>query len=257
MSIWHLTREAEACMAASSEVFLVDQSFGVAEHIAKLGPKVHNLLDEYKEGGSRLETYRAMAAKVVAAAMENPPVSFAVYGHPTVYVYPSKLIRKAAHYLGLRVHTAAAVSSFDTMLIDLNIDPGLYGLQIYDANAVLAEHRKLDPEVPCLLLQVDAVESVFHTAAPNRPRRFRRLQEHLLQFYPPSHVVTSVRSSTFPIFEPELVHFELQHFANEFADRRLAGTLYLPPSKAAEFDQELVQEIYDPLHVNRITYPQD
>lgn len=254
MSVWHLTREAEACMSESSQVFLVDPGFGVAEHIAKLGPKVHNLLDEYKDGSSRLDTYRSMAAKVVAAAMDSPPVSLAVYGHPTLFVYPSTLIRRAAKYLGLRVHTAAAVSSFDTMLIDLDLDPGMNGLQIYDANAVLVERRKLDPEVPCLLLQVDAVESAFHTVAPSRPSRFRRLQEHLLLFYPPDHVVTNVRSASFPIFEPELIRFEVQNLGNEFADKRLGGTVYLPPARHSEFDEELARQIYDPLHVNRITY---
>jgi hypothetical protein len=177
-----------------------------------------------------------------------------VYGHPTLFVYPSTLIRRAAKYLGLRVHTAAAVSSFDTMLIDLDLDPGMNGLQIYDANAVLVERRKLDPEVPCLLLQVDAVESAFHTVAPSRPSRFRRLQEHLLLFYPPDHVVTNVRSASFPIFEPELIRFEVQNLGNEFADKRLGGTVYLPPARHSEFDEELARQIYDPLHVNRITY---
>jgi hypothetical protein len=257
MSVWHLTRETEDCLRASSQVFLIDPGFGVERHISNLGPKVHNLLDEYKEGTSRLDSYRAMAAKVVAAAMDKPPVSLAVYGHPTLFVYPSTLIRRAAKYLGLRVHTAAAVSSFDTMLIDLDIDPGKYGLQMYDANAILVEHRKLDPEVPCLLLQVDAVESVFHITGKSRPSRFKRLQEHLMQFYPPEHVVTNIRSSSFPIFEPEQHHFQLQHLGKEFAEKGLGGTVYLPPARDAHLDIDLAHEMYDPLHVNRISYSQD
>jgi uncharacterized protein YabN with tetrapyrrole methylase and pyrophosphatase domain len=257
MGIWHLTREAEACMRASSQVFMVDPGFGVADYIAGLGPAVHNLISEYKDRQNRLDTYRTMAARVVAAALEEPPVSLVVYGHPTFLVYPSTLIRKAARLLDLRVHTAAGISSLDTMLIDLDLEPGMNGLQIYDANAVLVEHRKLDPEVPCLLLQVEAVESVFHMEAASRPSRFRRLTEHLLQFYPGDHVVTSIRSSSFPIFEPELIHFQLQELGNEFADKRLGGTVYLPSSRHSEFDEDLAREIYDPLHVNRITYSQE
>src|SRR5215467_7586980 len=209
VGVWHLTREAEACIRASSQVFLVDPGFGVAEHIAGLGPTVHDLIGEYEDRHSRIDTYRTMAARVISAAMEEPPVSLAVYGHPTLFVYPSTLIRKAARLLDLRVHTVAGISSLDTMLIDLDLDPGMNGLQIYDANAVLVEHRKLDPEVPCLLLQVDAVESAFHTVAASRPSRFRRLVEHLLEFYPPDHIVTNIRSASFPIFEPELIQFEL------------------------------------------------
>jgi hypothetical protein len=257
LNIWHLTREIEACLRESKQVFLVDPGFGVAEYIAGLGPKVHNLLVEYKNGGSRLDTYRTMAARVVAAAMDTPPVSFAVYGHPTFLVYPSTLIRKAAKYLGLHVHTASAVSSFDTMLIDLDLDVGRYGLQMYDANTVLVDRRKLDPEVPCMLLQVDAVESAFHTVGKSRPSRFRRLQDHLLQFYPPNHVLTNVRSASFPIYRPGLVQFELQNMGAEFADKRLGGTVFIPPARKPEADLELSREIFDPLHINRITFPQE
>ena len=125
-----------------------------------------------------------------------------------------------------------------------------------NSNAVLVEHRKLDPEVPLLLLQVDAVESAFHILAPSRPSRFRRLQDHLLRFYPPNHIITNIRSASYPIFEPELIHFEVQNLGNEFADKKLGGTVYLPPAKHAEFDESLAREIYDPLHVNRISFPQ-
>jgi hypothetical protein len=254
LGVWHLTREAEACLGRSSQCFLVDPGYGIAEHIAELGPRVHNLLEEYQEGGSRIDTYRKMSARVVEAALEEPPVSLAVYGHPTLFVYPTTLIRAAAPHLGLEVEVVAGISSLDTMLIDLDLDPGMNGLQLYDANAVLVERRRLDPEVPCLLLQVDAVESAFHSEAASRPSRFKRLRDHLLQFYPEDHLVTNLRSTSFPIFEPLRVSFELRELPEQIAERRLGGTLYLPPARHAEFDEELAREIYDPFHLNRITY---
>src|SRR5207302_462446 len=81
VSVWHLTREAEACLQQSRHAFLIDPGYGIAEHVAGLGPRIHNLLGEYHEGENRLDTYRAMAARVVAMALEDPPVSLAVYGH--------------------------------------------------------------------------------------------------------------------------------------------------------------------------------
>jgi uncharacterized protein YabN with tetrapyrrole methylase and pyrophosphatase domain len=254
VGVWQLTREAEACLRRSRECFLVDPGYGVGEHIAALGPRVHNLIEEYQEGGNRIDTYRQMSARVVAAALDEPPVSLAVYGHPTLFVYPTTLIREAAKHLGLEVEVVAGISSLDTMLIDLDLEPGMNGLQLYDANAILVERRRLDNEVPCLLLQVDAVESAFHSEAPSRPSRFQRLRDHLLQFYPEDHLVTSVRSASFPIFEPQLVDFELGSLPKQMAERRLGGTLYVPPASHAEFDERLAREIYDPFHLTRITY---
>ena len=225
VGVMHLTREAEAALAASSHVFLVDPGFGVAKHVESLGPQVHNLLGAYHEGRSRIETYLDMASSVVDAALENPPVSLAVYGNPAFFVYPSTLIRRAAEALDLVVHVVPGISSLDTVLIDLDIDAGQSGLQLYEATALLVENRRLDPEVPCLVLQVDAVESVFHTNAPNASSRFGRLQQHLMSFYPADHLVTNVRSATFPIFGPELTTFPLCELSSRYADHQLGGTL--------------------------------
>lgn len=254
LGVWHLTREAEAALSASRHVFLVDPAYGVAEHIARLGPEVHNLLGQYEEGRNRIEIYHEMAARVTAMALDEPPVSLAVYGHPTLFVYPSSLIRRAARHLNLEVQTVAGISSLDTMLIDLDLEPGMSGLQIHEANAILVERRPLDVEVPCLLLQVDAVESAYHTAAPSRASRFRRLQTHLLESYPADHLVTMIRSSSFPIFEPERTTFALQDLAEELASKQLGGTLFIPAARAASFDEELARQVYDPLHLTRITY---
>jgi uncharacterized protein YabN with tetrapyrrole methylase and pyrophosphatase domain len=255
LGVWQLTREAEACLAESRKVFLVDATYGVAEHIESLGAEVINLLPEYVEGGSRIDTYRTMAARALDAALDTPPVSLAVYGHPSLLVYPTSLVRKAARHLGLVVHTVPGISSIDTMLIDLDLDPGLNGLQIYEANTLIVEDRPIDVEVPCLLLQVDAIETAFHTANPSRPSRFRRLVDHLLRFYPPEQEVINVRSSSFPIFAPELISFPLSELGEQFATKHLGGTVYIPKLHEPSYAEDLVRNIFDPLHLNRITLP--
>lgn len=254
MGIWHLTKETEACLQASRHVFLIDHGYGIAQYIANLGPTVHNLLPEYTEGANRLDIYRTMAAKVLAQALEERPVSFAVYGHPNFFVYPSTLIKQGAEHLNLTVHTAAAVSCFDTMLIDLNLDPAMNGLQIYEANALIVENRKLDIEVPCLLLQVDAVESAYFTASSSKIDRFLRFQQHLLQFYPPDHMVTNVRSASFPIYSPELITFRIDQVAQEYASKNLGGTLYVPKARHTVLNEDIVKQVFDPEYLKQISF---
>src|SRR3712207_7666258 len=55
--------------------------------------------------------------------------------------------------------------------------------------------RPLLPDVPCILWQIGAVETVLHSTAPSTQARFRRLQDHLGEFYPEDHEVRAVFSS--------------------------------------------------------------
>jgi hypothetical protein len=64
-------------------------------------PDVIDLGMLYERAG-RLPTYHRMAAEVVSAAVEDPPVCLATYGHPWVYCQPTTLITECAA-LGLRV----------------------------------------------------------------------------------------------------------------------------------------------------------
>jgi uncharacterized protein YabN with tetrapyrrole methylase and pyrophosphatase domain len=145
IGVRHLTREAEDCLRASRTVYFVDHGFGVPEYLAGLGPRPVSLLSEYEEGRNRIETYRRMAAAVIDGALTDPPVCFATYGHPTVFVYPSLLIQRAAAVLDLRVHIVPGISIFDTAFIDLGLDPGLTGLQVFEATALLVDNRPLQP----------------------------------------------------------------------------------------------------------------
>jgi Tetrapyrrole (Corrin/Porphyrin) Methylases len=256
MGIWHLTHEAENCIKASKQVFIVDHGFGVSDYLQTLCPKVTSLLGEYEEGLNRLETYRSMAAAVIAAALEDGPVCFAPYGHPVMYVYPTMLIRNAAKLLGLRLHIAPGISIFDTMLVDLDFDPGLTGVQIYEATALLIENRQLQPDVPCVLLQVDAIESGLFSRAPSAPRRFIRLQEHLLRFYPPEHSVIGLLSSTFPLVPALKREFPLSELPERLAETPLGGTLFIPPiGKRGRGNEEILSQLFDQEYLAEITRP--
>lgn len=254
MAVFQTTREAEEAIRSCNHALYVDHSLGVAEYLKGLCGKATSLLNLYQEHESRLETYRSMAATVIEAALTEPPVCFAAYGHPTMYVYPTVLIRKAASLLNLKVHVVPGISIFDTAIVDLGFDPGITGFQMYEATAVLVEERALQPDVPCLLLQVDTVESALFTRAQSTPERFRRLQKHLLKFYPPSHVVTALYSSTFPILPPIRDSFPLSELPERAVRGAQSGTLYIPPiQRTGKRDTRLEKQLYDPKHLAKIT----
>lgn len=257
VSVRQVTREAEDAIRASNTVLYVDAGFGVNDYLRALCKNVENLLTEYREGTPRMEAYRTMAARVVDAALENPPVTFAVYGHPTFFVYPSALIRRSAELLGLGVEVLPGISTIDAVSIDLGLEVGMTGLQIHEATTMLLVKRRLDPQVPCFLLQVDALETAFYTASRSVPERFRRLQTHLLQFYPPEHVLLNVRSSTFPLYPPDIESIPLNELPERLASSGATGTLYIPQIEVTPIaDQELEAAVYDVEHLRRVTTAQ-
>jgi precorrin-3B methylase len=256
MGVRHVTREAEDCLRASRTAYFVDHGFGIPQYLANLGPRPIALLGEYAEGRNRIETYRKMAAIVIDAALSDPPVCFATYGHPTVFVYPSLLIQRAAAVLELRVHVVPGISIFDAAFIDLGLDPGLTGLQIFEASTLLADKRTLQSDVPCLLLQVDSVESAFYTRRLSRPERFMGLQEHLLRFYPAEHEVVTLFSPTFPILPPIINRFALRDLPEHCASTAQSGTMYIPPMLTIpDRDELFIAQLSDPEHLLSITRP--
>ncbi|MER5492621.1 SAM-dependent methyltransferase [Streptomyces sp. NPDC002490] len=253
-NVQQITREAEQAVRLSKKVFTVDAGFGIDEFLRTLCPDVRSMLDHYEEGGDRLRTYRAMAAEVVDAAVDDAPVCFATYGHPKIYVYPSQLIEQAASLLGLTVRILPGISALDTIITDLSLDPGPHGLQMYEATDLLARERPLQPEVPCLLWQVSAVETAMYTTKRGNAERYRRLQDYLLRTYPTDHEVTMVLSSTYALLEPLKETFPLGELARLLARGLQVGTLYIPPLKERPISNpDILNDAFNADHLERIT----
>src|SRR5689334_2492765 len=102
--IEHITKETESVCRRSTEILAVATLPAVLTYLEGLCPRVTDLHPiSYKEDENRIVAYDAMSAAVLAAALDHPPVAFATYGHPLVYVHPTRQIVDTAPYLGLTV----------------------------------------------------------------------------------------------------------------------------------------------------------
>jgi uncharacterized protein YabN with tetrapyrrole methylase and pyrophosphatase domain len=139
-----VTRETEAAFRRSNEILAVPTLPAVLEYLKDMCATVTDLHPvSYRENENRIDAYDTMSSMVLNAALDHPPVSFATYGHPLVYVYPTRQIINAAPFLGLTVRVLPAVSSLDSMFVDLDFDPAINGLQMYEATDVLIRQRPL------------------------------------------------------------------------------------------------------------------
>jgi uncharacterized protein YabN with tetrapyrrole methylase and pyrophosphatase domain len=243
-SVHQITREVEETIRRSTRTFVADRAPGVTTYLSTLSPSVIDLASRFRPNAHRLEAYRAIANEVVTAAIEQPPVCFATYGHPKMLSYPTVLIQRAAAILDLRVAILPGISFLDTLLIDLGIDPGFDGLQLYEATDLLVRRRPLQTDVACVIAQAPVVVEPREAAAPSSAAHLALLQNYLLTFYPPDHPVVIVVSKTHPLLEPVLQRTRLGTLVAALANTAHSGTLYIPPlRRRAVADQALADRM--------------
>ncbi len=241
---YQMTREAEETIRRCAQTFVIDIGLGVIPYLRTLCPKVTNLASASVPGAPRRFVYRNMASIVVGAALENPPVCFATYGHPRIYCQPTTLIQRAAMVLNLKTCVMAGVSSLDALFADLNVDPGADGLQVYDATDLVIRRRPLQTDVSCVVMQAPVVLQPLN--APGAPNldNLRILQNYLLEFYPAQHQAVIVISRTHPLLQTMAQKVPLGRLAQILQHTSKSATLYIPPVRRREIaDQNLAERL--------------
>ncbi len=250
-----ITKEVEEALRKSEHVFLLYYQKVMHDYIAnELGTPVTDLHQEYEEGLDRSKTYRKMADRVISAAVKaTDPVTLALYGHPTIFVSPTRLIQEEAPGKGLRVKVLPGISSIDCIFAEIGFDPGTSGIQMYDATDFLIRRFTPDPAVPLFLWQVGALETGLYSARASKPERFVRLRDYLQKFYPDNHILYLLRTATYPFTHSEHRAFYLQDFEKQYQHVHPIHTLYIPyvEDKPVQ-DIELARKITSKIHLSKI-----
>jgi hypothetical protein len=249
------TREVEAAICASREVLFLDTGVATKNFLETLCPRVTPLYEEsYAETRPRVDAYEHIAARVVDAALDHPPVTFAIHGHPLIAAHPPFLILELAHALDLSVEVLPGISAMDALFADLRLDPVVHGVQMYEATDLLLRRRPLQPDVPAIIWQIGPIETCLHSMRVSRPGRFTRFIAHLRQYYPPQHEVVAIYCSPHPILKPAIFRFALEDMGQYAEEIHSGFTLYVPPAASRPIqDFELLAQLYSVEHLREIT----
>jgi hypothetical protein len=195
-----------------------------------------------------------MAARVVDAALDHPPVTFAIHGHPLVAAHPPFLVLELAKALDLRVEVLPGISAIDTILADLRLDPVVHGVQMYEATDLLLRRRPLQSDVPAIIWQIGVLETALHSDRVSKPERFARLARHLRQFYPAQHEIVAIYCPPHPILPPTILRFALEDIGRHSHEIHAGFTLYVPPAISRPIqDYDLLAKLYSPEHLRSVT----
>jgi hypothetical protein len=254
-TVTQITREVEQAIRGSIEVLFLDTGAATRQYLETLCPQVTALFDEsYRQERPRVSAYEHMAIRVIEAALDHPPVTFAIHGHPLVAAHPPFLVLELARALGLRAAVLPGISALDTVFADLHVDPVVHGIQMYEATDLLLRRRPLLNDVPAVIWQIGPLETALHSQRVSRPERFTRFIEHLRRYYPPRHQVAAIYCSPHPILPPHILRFAIEDMGGHAAEIHTGFTLYIPPSAGRSVvDRELAAQLYSIEHLRKIT----
>ncbi len=251
----HVTRQVEQAMRVSQEVLYLDTGVATKAFLEPLCRRLTSLYEEsYASGRPRENAYEHMAARVVEAALDHPPVTFAIHGHPLVATSPPFLVLELANALDLRVTVLPGISAIDAIFADLRLDPVVHGVQMYEATDLLLRRRPLQSDVPLIVWQIGPIETCLHSMGVSRPERFARFIEYVRQFYPTGHEVVAIFCSPHPIMPPTILRFALEDMGNHAHEFHAGFTLYVPPAGSRPIqDYDLLGKLNSDEHLRRIT----
>jgi precorrin-2 methylase len=254
-TVSQITREVEQALRASREIFYLDTGVATKSYLEGLCPRVSSLFEQsYREDQPRLSAYEHMAVRVVEAALDHPPVAFAIHGHPLIAVHPPFLVLEMANALGLRVEVLPGISAIDTLLAALRIDPVVHGVQMYEATDLLLRRRPLQNDVPAIIWQVGTLETGLHSQRVSRPERFARFLAHLRQYYPAEHQVVAIYCSPHALLPTAILQFALKDMASHAEELHAGFTLYVPPATGRPVqDWDLAAKLYSVDHLRSLT----
>jgi len=250
-----VTRQVEQALLASQEILYLDTGVATKRFLEGLCQRVTSLFEQsYSEDRPRINAYEHMSIRVLEAALDHPPVTFAIHGHPLIAVHPPFLVMEMANALGLRVEVLPGISAIDTLLADLRIDPVVHGVQMYEATDLLLRRRPLHNDVPTIIWQIGTLETGLHSQRVSKPERFARFIAYLQQYYPSRHQVVAIYSSPHPLLPPAILRFALEDMGRYAEEIHAGFTLYVPPAVGRPVqDCDLVAKLYSVDHLRSLT----
>lgn len=233
----HLTPLARSHIEQADVVF-AGLSDGIVEKwLERMHPDVRSLQPYYREGKSRLKTYREWVELMMAEVRAGKRVCGVFYGHPGIFAWSPHKAIEVARAEGFEAHMEPGVSAEDCLYADLGIDPGRFGCQHFEASQLLFYERRIDPTGYLVLWQVALVGDRSLGRFATGPAYRQLMVELLCRDYPADHEVIIYRAATLPIEVPRVRRVALR----ELPQTALTAeeTVVLPPARALRPNHEM------------------
>lgn len=212
-----------------ADVVFAGLSDGIVElWLQRMHRDVRSLQVYYREGKSRMQTYREMVKAILTEVRAGKRVCGVFYGHPGVFAWAPHKAIEVARGEGYAAHMEPGISAEDCLYADLGIDPGRVGCQHYEASQLLFYDTPVNPGAYLVLWQVGLVGDRSMKRFSTGPEYRQVLVDVLRRDYPAEHEVIIYRGATLPIERPRIRRVALRDLPA--TDVTAEETVILPPA---------------------------
>lgn len=236
------TPEARARIERASKVLYLVADFVSGTWIQELNPTAESLQSFYERGKPRMEIYNDIVEAILSCLHETEDLCVVFYGHPGVFVYPARESIRRAHIQGIPARMLPGISAEANLFADLGIDPGIIGMQSYEATSFLINKYRPDTSAGLILWQI----GVLGETCWNPPHQVKReslqvLVDYLIDYYASDHEVVIYEASELPSGNSEIQRLRL----SDISKTQVTGmsTLYIPPQAVPSPDPEMVEKL--------------
>ena len=161
----------------------------------------------YFNYSDRIDAYQAVCKKIVDIAKKNINSCFITYGHPLILSDISTLIIRdlEKNYSEIDIDVIPGISCLDTLFCDLRVDPGLGGMQAYEATELIKKDYHLNNKSHLILWQIGIIgikkiinddNELFENI--ERKESLYILKQKLLKLYSEEHPIVLYVGSMYP-----------------------------------------------------------
>jgi len=204
--------------------------------LKKYCKQVVNLDKEYWTGDEDWMVYEKLADLILDEAKAGPGVVAIGDGHPAFYDDVTWDVYRRGKKRGLNVRILPAISCLDAMAANCGLEINTCGLQIFDANVMIAADQKLNPYVDNLIMQIGWFGlTLTLNYEQSRKGRFEPVIKYLTKFYPESHRLKIMRAPSESDDSPTVITTKLSALDRYYKTIYQGMCLFIPAIQS-EFD---------------------
>lgn len=229
-----LTIETIQAIKTCDEIYVLHDDPIVLDEIEKLNSNVIDCISFYRNRGNtkRYLIYDEIATEIIDKANDSDlTIGFIMHGHPLFLVSASEKILEKAEEKNILAITLPAISSFDTLLVDLKIDFG-YAVQMYDVNFFYSNKIFVNTNTPLILFQITTFQNPNVINIEPKLEILKPLMDRLMEIYPVNHEIFIIHSASHIFEKKTLIKTTLNDFFNlKNIELWTRPTIYIPEMK--------------------------
>lgn len=225
-SLSHLTRENEAAIKQADLVlYLVNEPI-VAHWIQCKSNKNESLENLYFSEELRINAYRKICQRILLALTEHNNICVVVYGHPLLLSSSIGYLIRNIDKNSIDLHILPAISAFDCLLTDLEIDP-IKGCFSIEANELINKNKHIDPTNHLIIWQVGLIDDRRSAENDCIHNDIKSLKDKLLRSYNSRHECFFYEASIYPHIPCKKIKTTISRMDKVPISR--ITTAYIPP----------------------------